>query len=125
MIENRKSFLGSARARSPITLANSSNTAPPASHRLSRECIGQLSQMRIFPAAPTNKELRAHRMLSLFAIWLLLSGLDDLFLDFAFLYRWLLTACLGRRGIRAPTEADLAGAPRKRIAVFVSLWREH
>ena len=54
-------------------------------------------------------------MLALFAIWVLLSGLDDLFLDLAFLYRWLVTVCLERRRIRAPTEAELAGAPRNRI----------
>src|SRR6059036_2683901 len=64
-------------------------------------------------------------MLALFAIWVLLSGLDDLFLDLAFLYRWLVTVCLERRRIRAPTEAELAGAPRNRIAIFVPLWREH
>ena len=64
-------------------------------------------------------------MLALFAIWLLLSGLDDLFLDLACLCRWFVSVRLGRHCIPAPTEAELAGAPRKRIAVFVPLWREH
>jgi adsorption protein B len=64
-------------------------------------------------------------MLSLFAIWVLLSGLDDLFLDLAFLYRWFVTALPGPRRVRAPTESEIAGAPRKRIAVFIPLWREH
>jgi bacteriophage N4 adsorption protein B len=66
-----------------------------------------------------------HKMLALFAIWLLLTGLDDLFVNLAYLYRWFVMRCLGRRRIRAPTEADLAAVPFKRIAVFVPLWREH
>jgi adsorption protein B len=64
-------------------------------------------------------------MLALLAIWVILSNLDDLFLDLAWVYRWLVTEILGRRRIRIPTEEELAGAPRKRIAIFVPLWREH
>jgi len=66
-------------------------------------------------------------MLAIFAIWVLLSGLDDLFLDLAFLYRWFALALARRRARSAcpPTEADLLRAPRKRIAIFVPLWREH
>lgn len=64
-------------------------------------------------------------MLALLAIWVLLSNLDDLFIDLAWAYRWLVTEILGRRRIPIPTEQDLAGAPRKRIAIFVPLWREH
>src|SRR6185503_2591868 len=64
-------------------------------------------------------------MLALFAVWVLLSGLDDLFLDLACLCRWFVTVGLGRRCIPAPTDAELTSAPRKRIAVFVPLWREH
>src|SRR5258707_273220 len=64
-------------------------------------------------------------MLALFAIWVLLSGLDDFFLDLACLCRWFVTVRLGRCSMPAPTEADLADAPRKRIAVFVPAWREH
>src|SRR5712671_5238241 len=64
-------------------------------------------------------------MLALFAVWVLLSGLDDLFLDLACLCRWLVTVRLGRGCIPAPTDAELTQAPRKRIAVFVPLWHEH
>src|SRR4051794_29280444 len=59
-------------------------------------------------------------MTALFAIWALISGLDDLFLDLACLYRWLFSVCLP-----TPSETELAGAPLKRIAIFVPLWREH
>src|SRR5262249_8498516 len=64
-------------------------------------------------------------VLALFAVWLLFSNLDDLFLDLACLYRWLLASNSRRRRVRVPTEAELDGAPRKRIAIFVPLWREH
>src|SRR3954463_13961124 len=63
-------------------------------------------------------------MLAIFAIWILISGLDDLFLDLAFLARWIAQA-LGGVKVRAPTDAELRRAPRQRIAVFVPLWREH
>jgi adsorption protein B len=62
-------------------------------------------------------------MTAFFAIWALISGLDDLFLDLACLYRWILSAFLGRWP--SPSEAELAGAPARRIAIFVPLWREH
>jgi adsorption protein B len=58
-------------------------------------------------------------MMVLIAIWVLLSGLDDLFLDLAWLYRWLFTECP-----KPPSEADLA-IPQKRIAIFVPLWHEY
>ncbi len=65
-------------------------------------------------------------MLSLLAIWVLLSNLDDLFLDLAWLYRWLVSDfLLGRRRVQIPTEGELARAPQKQIAIFVPLWREH
>jgi adsorption protein B len=52
------------------------------------------------------------------AIFLILSGLDDLFLDLA------LVAHHRRRG-RALPAADTGDRPEKRIAVFIPLWREH
>src|SRR5258706_12293029 len=64
-------------------------------------------------------------MLALFAIWVLLSGLDDFFLDLACLCRWFVTVRLGRCVMPPPTAGELADTPRKRIAGFVPLWREH
>ena len=52
------------------------------------------------------------------AVWILLSGLDDLFIDLAF----LLT---GRKQFRWPADAELDEAPERRIAILVPLWREH
>ncbi len=51
------------------------------------------------------------------AIFLILSGLDDLFLDLA------LVAHRRRNGAAPP--ADTGDLPEKRIAVFIPLWREH
>ena len=64
-------------------------------------------------------------MLELFAIWVLLSGLDDLFLDCACLYRWLVTTFFSHFRIRIPTGDELNVVPRKRMAIFVPLWREY
>jgi bacteriophage N4 adsorption protein B len=54
------------------------------------------------------------------AFYLTLSGLDDLFIDLA----WLVTTCLKKAVVKAPTEEELA-APERRIAIFVPLWHEH
>ncbi len=52
------------------------------------------------------------------AVWILLSGLDDLFIDLIF----FLT---GRKQVGWPAESELDQAPERRIAIFVPLWREH
>src|ERR1700682_5292883 len=62
-------------------------------------------------------------MLELFASWVLISTLDDCFIDLACLYRWFVTRFVGGRRIRIPTADELNQAPRKRIAIFVPLWR--
>jgi len=52
------------------------------------------------------------------ALWILLSGFDDLFIDVVFLLS---------RGTRFgwPSDSDLGSQPSRRIAIFVPLWREH
>ena len=52
------------------------------------------------------------------AIWILVSGLDDLFVTFV----WLLT--FYRKSRKEPSLAQLRALPEKRIAVFVPLWHE-
>lgn len=56
-------------------------------------------------------------LLAPLAIWILLSGLDDVFIVIV----WLLP----RRRFRWPSEPELQGAAERRIAVFVPLWNEH
>ena len=64
-------------------------------------------------------------MLELFASWCLLSSVDDFFIDLVYLYRWFITNCLGYGRFHFPTERELACAPKKRIAIFVPLWKEY
>jgi adsorption protein B len=52
------------------------------------------------------------------AVWILLSGLDDLFVLFVFLAR-------GGRREADPLPEQLDTLPQKRIAIFVPLWHEH
>ena len=52
------------------------------------------------------------------ALWILISGLDDLFITLAFL-------ATRRRRFPWPGDADLEQAPERRIAILVPLWREH
>lgn len=54
------------------------------------------------------------------AIFILISGLDDLVLDIALVVR----LCT-RRHDGHPDKRSLEATPEKRIAVFVPLWREH
>ena len=50
--------------------------------------------------------------------WILVSGLDDLFIGLVFIFA-------RRRRLSAPADADLESAPERRIAILVPLWREH
>ncbi|HLY19397.1 MAG TPA: glycosyl transferase family protein [Bryobacteraceae bacterium] len=59
------------------------------------------------------------------AVYVLVSGLDDLFLDAIFVYRWLILHLFGRPWFPWPTLAEVDAAPRRRIAIFVPLWHEH
>jgi adsorption protein B len=52
------------------------------------------------------------------ALWILISGLDDLFITVAFLFT-------RRRRFPWPADADLDSAGERRIAILVPLWREH
>jgi adsorption protein B len=52
------------------------------------------------------------------ALWILISGLDDLFIDVVFLLP-------GRKPFPWPKDSDVETAPERRIAIFVPLWREH
>ena len=56
--------------------------------------------------------------LALIAVWILISGLDDLFIDFVF-FAWR------SKPFPWPAEAELAQAQQRRIAILVPLWHEH
>ena len=59
------------------------------------------------------------------AVYVLVSGLDDLFLDAIFVHRWLKLHLFGKPWFPWPTPAEVDAAPRLRIAIFVPLWHEH
>lgn len=59
------------------------------------------------------------------AVYVLISGLDDLFLDAAFVHRWVMFHVFGRPWFAWPTLTEVDAAPRRRIAIFVPLWHEH
>ena len=59
------------------------------------------------------------------ALWILLNGLDDLVVDLACLWSWAAVRFLKDAPFRRPTDAELAGLPQKRVAIFVPLWQEH
>ena len=50
------------------------------------------------------------------AVWILVSGVDDLFISLVYL--------LGGKRFDWPAEAELEQAPERRIAILVPLWRE-
>jgi adsorption protein B len=52
------------------------------------------------------------------ALWILLSGLDDLWIA-------LVLVCTWRKRPRLPAEAELDSVPERPTAIFVPLWREH
>lgn len=58
------------------------------------------------------------------AVAILLSGLDDLFIDLCF-YGWLARSALSRERRRPQVpEAELEALPEKRVAVMIPAWRE-
>jgi adsorption protein B len=58
------------------------------------------------------------------AIYLTISGLDDLFVDFAWVAGWLRAKIKGVPLTRTPQPDDLQ-EPERPIAIFVPLWHEH
>jgi bacteriophage N4 adsorption protein B len=50
-------------------------------------------------------------------LWIFLSGVDDFFVNLACLLSW-------RRRFRWPSSAELDGAPERKIALLIPLWRE-
>lgn len=59
------------------------------------------------------------------AIWVLVSGLDDLTVAAACLGRWIVGRIAHGKAEQPPDDAALDRVPRKPIAVFIPLWHEH
>jgi adsorption protein B len=54
------------------------------------------------------------------AVWILVSGLDDLFLDFVAVWGWL-----SRHRIAPPLDEELTHKRRRRIAMMIPAWNEY
>lgn len=65
------------------------------------------------------------RLLAPLAIAILISGLDDLAIDIAWLAAWLERKLRPQAGLFPPGPRQLESAPRRRIAILVPLWHEH
>ena len=64
-------------------------------------------------------------LLTPLAAWVIVNGLDDLFIAGAAAYAWLRFHFATARHLRSPTEAELDSVPQRRMAIFVCLWHEH
>ncbi|MGH8338488.1 MAG: glycosyltransferase, partial [Gammaproteobacteria bacterium] len=58
------------------------------------------------------------------ALYLLVSGIDDLFVGLTCVYDWALRRMRGHRAVRRPDERQLQALPEKRVAIFVPAWHE-
>lgn len=58
-------------------------------------------------------------------IWVVLNGLDDLFIAVVAAHAWLRFRFSTGKPFRCPTDAEIDAVPRRRMAVFVCLWKEH
>jgi bacteriophage N4 adsorption protein B len=59
------------------------------------------------------------------AVYVLVSGVDDLLLDVFFSYKWLAFHLFNQPLFNWPSGREVQAAPRLRIAIFVPLWHEH
>ncbi|MBI3681330.1 MAG: glycosyl transferase family protein [Acidobacteria bacterium] len=66
----------------------------------------------------------ARTLLVPLAVWILISGLDDLVVDSICLFTWLSQRALHRSADWADDEQAALSAPPKRIAILVPCWRE-
>src|SRR5215472_12416254 len=59
------------------------------------------------------------------ALWVVLNGLDDLFVALAAVYAWLRFQRGDHPAGRLPSDKELDAVPQRRMAIFICLWQEH
>src|ERR1019366_3241045 len=59
------------------------------------------------------------------AFWILINGLDDLLIDIAGIFSYILRKTSSKPKYRSPTEAELDAVPPRLMAIFVAVWKEH
>jgi bacteriophage N4 adsorption protein B len=77
------------------------------------------------PAALRPVDHAILQLLVPLAVAILISGLDDLTIDLAWLVRWAHRKLRPRADLFPPGARQLDSAPRRRIAILVPLWQEH
>src|ERR1700722_4793022 len=64
-------------------------------------------------------------LFALLAFWILLNGIDDLFVAIAGVFSYIQRKYSTDPRERTPSEEELDAVPPRRMAVFVALWKEH
>src|ERR1700733_8699257 len=64
-------------------------------------------------------------LLAPLAYWVLINGIDDLFIDIAALVSSIRRPFSADPGDHTPTEEELGSAPPRLMAIFVATWKEH
>ncbi|MCZ2151148.1 MAG: glycosyl transferase family protein [Bryobacterales bacterium] len=77
----------------------------------------------VFPL-PSHVDLWVESIVIPLAVWILISGLDDVFVDAVCLFTWFSQGALIRPTDQAAEREAALASPQKRIAVLVPLWKE-
>jgi adsorption protein B len=77
------------------------------------------------PSSLTSFDRAVLWLLAPLAAAILLSGIDDLVVDFFWAFNWLRGKLRPEARLFPPGELQLDSAPRRRIAILLPLWKEH
>ena len=64
-------------------------------------------------------------LLAPLAIWILINGVDELVIDIAAVFSYIIRRHSKDPDERSPTDAELDAAAPRLMAIFVALWKEH
>ena len=64
-------------------------------------------------------------LLAPLAFWVLINGIDDLLIDIASIFSWLLRKTSSNQRHRSPDEFELNSVVPRHMAIFVAVWHEH
>ncbi|MBS1823932.1 MAG: glycosyl transferase family protein [Acidobacteria bacterium] len=80
--------------------------------------------MEVTPSPIATLDLLVHSLLVPLALWILVSGIDDLFIDAICFFTYISDRAWHPGRWRQQELHDALAAPQKRIAIFVPLWQE-
>jgi adsorption protein B len=64
-------------------------------------------------------------LLAPLAFWVLINGIDDLLIDIASIFSWLLRRTSSNTQYRSPDEFELNSVAPRHMAIFVAVWHEY